>query len=109
MPIRALVTDELHGHDSFVIHFGFCLSTLAFAWRRWVTPLLTNRRGAQKCRVAELGSLSARAKMAIQIFVKLHINYFATNASFLRVIEKFANLYYYHTITWPCNSASLAD
>ena len=28
-PIRALATDELHGHDPFVILLDFCLSTLA--------------------------------------------------------------------------------
>ena len=36
-------------------------------------------------RVAEVGSLSARAKMVIQIFVKRVLTIFATNASFLRV------------------------
>ena len=37
-------------------------------------------------RVAEVGSLSARAKMALQIFVKRVVTNFAANASFLRVI-----------------------
>ena len=42
-------------------------------------------------RVAELGSLSSGAKMAIKIFFKRIFTIFATNASFLRVI---ANLQY---------------
>ena len=37
-------------------------------------------------RVAELGSLSSGAKMAMKIFVKRVFTIFATNASFLRVI-----------------------
>ena len=37
-------------------------------------------------RVAELGSLSLGAKMALEIFVKRVFTIFATNASFLRVI-----------------------
>ena len=37
-------------------------------------------------RVAEVGSISARAKMAIKSFVKRVSTFFATNASFLRVI-----------------------
>ena len=40
-------------------------------------------------RVADVGSLSARAKMALQIFVKRVVTNFATNASFLRVISNF--------------------
>ena len=39
-----------------------------------------------KARVAEVGSLSARAKMVIKTFVKRVLTIFATNASFLRVI-----------------------
>ena len=38
------------------------------------------------CRVAELGSLSSGAKMAMKIFVKRVLTIFSTNASFLRVI-----------------------
>ena len=37
-------------------------------------------------RVAELGSLSSGAKMAMNIFVKRMFTIFATNTSFLRVI-----------------------
>ena len=37
-------------------------------------------------RVAELGSLSSGAKMAVKIFVKRIFTIFATKASFLRVI-----------------------
>ena len=37
-------------------------------------------------RMAELGSLSSGAKMAMKIFVKRVFTIFATNASFLRVI-----------------------
>ena len=37
-------------------------------------------------RVAEVGSLSARAKMATKVFVRRVFAIFATNASFLRVI-----------------------
>ena len=38
-----------------------------------------------RIRVAEIGSLSSKAKMAMEIFVKREITIFATNASFLRV------------------------
>ena len=37
-------------------------------------------------RVAELGSLSLGAKMAMKIFVKRIFTFFVSNASFLRVI-----------------------
>ena len=40
----------------------------------------------EKSRVAELGSLSSGAKMAMKIFAKRVFTIFATNASFLRVI-----------------------
>ena len=49
-------------------------------------------------RVAEIGSLSARAKMAIQIFVWRVFAIFATNALLLRII---ANLQIYFSII--CN------
>ena len=42
--------------------------------------------GVVTCRVAEVGSLSARAKMAIRILVKRVVTIFTTNSSFLRVI-----------------------
>ena len=40
----------------------------------------------EQYRVAELGSLSSGAKMAMKNFVKRVFTIFATNASFLRVI-----------------------
>ena len=43
------------------------------------------------CRVAELGSLSSGAKMAMKIFVKCVFTTFASNASFLRVIANLQN------------------
>ena len=46
-------------------------------------------------RVAGVGSLSARANMAIRIFVKRVFTIFATNASFLRIFCKFAYLTQY--------------
>ena len=42
-------------------------------------------------RVAELGSLSSGAKMAMKIFVKRVFTIFASNASFLRVIANLQN------------------
>ena len=42
-------------------------------------------------RVAELGSLSSGAKMAMKIFVKRIFTIFASNASFLRVIANLQN------------------
>ena len=42
-------------------------------------------------RVAELGSLSSRAKMAMKIFVKRVFTIFASNALFLRVIANLQN------------------
>ena len=41
--------------------------------------------------VAELGSLSSGAKMAMKIFVKLVSTIFASNALFLRVIANLQN------------------
>ena len=41
--------------------------------------------------VAELGSLSSGAKMAMKIFVKRIFTIFASNASFLRVIANLQN------------------
>ena len=41
--------------------------------------------------VAEVGSLSARTKMGIKIFVKRSFTIFATNASFLGVIANLHN------------------
>ena len=43
------------------------------------------------CRVAELGSLSSEAKIAMKIFVKRVFTIFASNASFLRVIANLQN------------------
>ena len=42
-------------------------------------------------RVAELGSLSSGAKVAMEIFVKCVVTIFASNASFLRVIANLQN------------------
>ena len=44
-----------------------------------------------KGRVAELGSLSSGAKMAMKIFVKRVFTIFASNASFLRIIANLQN------------------
>ena len=53
------------------------------------------------CRVAELGSLSSRAKMAMKILVKRVFTILATNASFLRLtlnlqilLSKICNIYH---------------
>ena len=45
-------------------------------------------------RVAEVGSLSARAKKTLKMFVKCVFTIFATNASFLRVIVNL-QIYFY--------------
>ena len=45
-------------------------------------------------RVAEVGSLSARAKKALKMFLKCVFTIFATNASFLRVIVNL-QIYFY--------------
>ena len=47
--------------------------------------------GTTVVRVAELGSLSSGAKMAMKIFVKHVLTIFASNASFLRVIANLQN------------------
>ena len=54
----------------------------ALSWKR--ESLLIHR-------VAELGSLSSGAKMAMKIFVKRVFTIFASNASFLRVIANLQN------------------
>ena len=53
-------------------------------FRSFSSPL--NYSGFIVAREAEVDSLSAWAKMAIQIFVKCVFPIFGTNASFLRVI-----------------------
>ena len=58
-------------------------------------------------RVAELGSHSSGAKMAMKIFVKRVFTIFASNALFLRVIANLQNLLNMQYI--PCNSALLAQ
>ena len=60
-------------------------------------------------RVAEVGSLSAKAKMTANFFVRRVFAIFATNASFLRVNCKFANLIQYDMQYIPCNIAFLAQ
>ena len=57
-------------------------------------------------RVAEAGSLSARAKMATKVFVMPVFAIFATDASFSRVI---ANLVQHNMQHVTCNSAPLAQ
>ena len=44
-------------------------------------------------RVAENGSLSARAQLAVQIFIKRVFTIFATNASFLRIIANLGTFF----------------
>ena len=53
--------------------------TLCFFWT------VESKSQRTSVRVAEVGSISARAKMAIKIFVKRVFTIFATNASFLPV------------------------
>ena len=57
-------------------------------WNIHLSPILKNptEKNSPGPRVAELGSLSWGAKMAMKIFVKRVFTIFATNASFLRVI-----------------------
>ena len=69
---------------SLAIYLLLSLTMIVFI-KIWVIPL-------NQIRVAELGSLSSEAKMAMQIFVKRGITIFATNALFLCVI---ANLQLY--------------
>ena len=54
-----------------------------------VIILISNicERNCHQSRVAEVGSLSSGAKMAMKIFVKRVFTIFASNASFLRVIS----------------------
>ena len=79
-------------------------------WKTWQTPsqywsrrgrgawgtssfssTLASRFQSFGTRVAELGSLSSGAKMAMKIFVKRVFTIFASNASFLRVIANLQN------------------
>ena len=64
--------------------------------------LLLNPDRFDPSRVAEVGSLSASAKMALQIFDRRKFAIFGTKASRLRVI---ANLIQYNMQYKPCNSA----
>ena len=62
-------------------------SAPAKSWTNQVTVLEVRYLSSSvRTRVAELGSLSSMAKMAMKIFVKRIFTIFATNASFLRVI-----------------------
>ena len=54
-------------------------------------PNLALKKVFYSFRVAELGSLSSGAKMAMKIFVKRVFTIFATNASFLREIANLQN------------------
>ena len=54
-------------------------------------PLYTLDALLVPSRVAELGSLSSGAKMAMKIFVKRVFAIFASNASFLRIIANLQN------------------
>ena len=60
-------------------------------------------------RVAELGSLSSGAKMAMKISVKRLFTIFASNASFFVRNRKFAKLTLCNMQYIPCNSALLAQ
>ena len=67
-------------------------------WRSregWVRLKMSSSKDKPKTlityRVAELGSLSSGAKMAMKIFVKRVFTIFASNASFLRVIANLQN------------------
>ena len=51
-------------------------------------------------RVAELGSLSSGAKMAMKIFVKRVFTIFASNASFLRIIANCKSLPFFYFLTF---------
>ena len=55
------------------------------------TALVKMEGGYVRYRVAELGSLSSGAKMAMKIFAKRVFTIFASNASFLRVIANLQN------------------
>ena len=64
-------------------------------------PTCLHHHHHQQCRVAELGSLSSGAKMAMKTFVKRVFTIFATNASFLSIIanlqiqlSKICNIYH---------------
>ena len=57
-------------------------------------------------RVAEVGSLSARTKMATKVFARRIFAIFATNASFLRIV---ANSIQYDMQYVPCNRALFAQ
>ena len=65
-------------------------SAPAKSWTNQVTVLEVRYLSSSvRTRVAELGSPSSMAKMAMKIFVKRVFTIFATNASFLCVISNF--------------------
>ena len=63
-------------------------STHGAGW--FILLVLTTHSLVQQARVAGIGSISARAKMTIETFIKRVFTIFATNALFWRVI---ANLH----------------
>ena len=92
-----LLTNSLGHRDTQRIDMQRCIgfsseqpNIIHFNCRPPHHPLdLNDGKKSGWCRVAELGSLSSGAKMAMKIFVKRVFTIFATNASFLRVIANF--------------------
>ena len=66
-------------------HFNHVLQLFAFL------NLAKDKNLREAGRVAEHGSLSSGAKLAMKIFVKRVFKMFASNASFLRVIANLQN------------------
>ena len=83
--MRALLDQDhtLSGNVTIFDHRLAILGTSDLRYGPWQIIL--------RDRVAELGSLSSGAKMAMQIFVKRVFTIFASNALFLRVIANLQN------------------
>ena len=120
-PINCLMASRSLLSNSFqkvVLRINASETTLVLICRSFPPYIMSNDLRAKKSilyfsifgtplyRVAEVGSLSTRAKMAITVFVKRVFTFFATNASFLCVI---ANLTQYNMEYIPPNSAFLAQ
>ena len=87
---------EKHGSGAVVALIGLSPWFQPLDWLNKDLRLLkqnkkTTRQSSQYGRVAELGSLSSGAKIAMKIFVKRVFTIFASNVSFLHVIAYLQN------------------
>ena len=75
------------GWPSILPTISMSVSTTSWCLLNGLKHCVNSAKFPQLFRVAEVGSLSARAKMAVKIFVKRVFTIFAENGLFLRVFD----------------------